>query len=126
MTARINELLKRPGRSLIWLRRKQATDGEWCRRLFLDVIGRIPTAEEVRTFVTDRDRAKREKLVDQLLDGERYAAEYIDRWATIWSNVLIGRTGGRENNSLVNRPGCVSIWKQRLRRIGVTINLPPN
>jgi hypothetical protein len=73
--------------------------------LFLDVLGRIPTAEETITFVTDRDRAKRPKLVAQLLDGQRYAAEYVDRWATIWSNVLIGRTGGLGNNSLVNRAG---------------------
>jgi hypothetical protein len=105
VTARINELLQATWQEFDLAPSPQATDGEWCRRLFLDVIGRIPTVEEVRTFVTDRDRAKREKLVDQLLDGERYAAEYIDRWATIWSNVLIGRTGGRENNSLVNRSG---------------------
>ena len=30
---------------------KAATDGEWCRRVYLDVIGRIPTVEELLEFL---------------------------------------------------------------------------
>ncbi|MEO1992018.1 MAG: DUF1549 domain-containing protein, partial [Pirellulales bacterium] len=29
---------------------RSATDGEWCRRVFLDVIGRIPSLEELEAF----------------------------------------------------------------------------
>src|SRR5687767_11173414 len=27
-----------------------ATDGEWCRRVFLDIIGRIPSVDEIEAF----------------------------------------------------------------------------
>ncbi|MEM7454907.1 MAG: DUF1549 domain-containing protein, partial [Planctomycetota bacterium] len=34
---------------------REATDGEWCRRLFLDVLGRIPTVEELTEFTESRE-----------------------------------------------------------------------
>src|SRR5262245_58413198 len=27
-----------------------ATDGEWCRRVYLDIIGRIPSVQELRAY----------------------------------------------------------------------------
>ena len=93
-----------------------ATDGEWCRRLYLDVLGRIPSLEEVTSFTKDRDRDKRAKLVDRLLANDdtkdRYLEEYARNWATIWSNLLIGRTGGMDRRSLIDRDGM----QQYLRR----------
>ena len=44
-----------------------ASDHEWIRRVTLDLAGIIPTTEEVRSFVEDKDSAKRQKLVDRLL-----------------------------------------------------------
>src|SRR5262249_33817954 len=35
-----------------------ATDAEFLRRVYLDVIGRLPTAEEAQQFLLDRDREK--------------------------------------------------------------------
>src|SRR3954464_3514021 len=29
-----------------------ATDGEWCRRVYLDVLGRVPSVQELREFLT--------------------------------------------------------------------------
>ncbi|RIK75722.1 MAG: hypothetical protein DCC67_14910 [Planctomycetota bacterium] len=81
-----------------------ATDGEWLRRVFLDVVGRIPTVAELDELVAKKSRAKRAELVDRLL-GEEYAAEYAANWATIWTNLLIGRTGGRDRQSLTSREG---------------------
>jgi hypothetical protein len=83
---------------------KPASDGEWCRRVYLDLVGRVPTVEELRSYLTDGKRDKRLRLVDRLL-GEEYAAEYVRNWTTIWSNLLIGRTGGQDRRSLVNRAG---------------------
>ena len=34
----------------------------------LDVIGRLPTPDETRAFLADTDPARREKLIDRLLD----------------------------------------------------------
>src|SRR4051812_38873890 len=42
-------------------------DAEFCRRAYLDIIGRTPKAAEARAFIDDKDPQKRAKLVDQLL-----------------------------------------------------------
>lgn len=80
-------------------------DLKWCRRVFLDLIGRIPTYEELREFAADREANKRQKLVDRLLEDGRYTEEFADHWGTIWSNILIGRSGGNDRRSLTNREG---------------------
>jgi hypothetical protein len=36
-----------------------ATDGEWCRRVFLDVLGRVPSVQELREFVNSKERLYR-------------------------------------------------------------------
>jgi hypothetical protein len=54
-----------------------SSDGEFLRRVTLDLTGRIPTAQQVRGFAADRDAAKRDKLIDSLLDSE----EFVDKWA---------------------------------------------
>lgn len=84
-----------------------AADGEWLRRLFLDVVGRIPTEEEVFKFTSDKDVKKREKIVDKLLYSEDYEQEYARNWTTIWTNLLIGRNGGNDRQRPVSRPGLM-------------------
>jgi hypothetical protein len=83
---------------------KTANDNEWCRRAFLDIVGRIPRVEELSAFIADKQHDKRAALVDQLL-GDKYTTDYTQNWTTIWSNILIGRTGGNERKSLANRDG---------------------
>ncbi len=83
---------------------KAATDGEWCRRVYLDLIGRVPTVDELNAYLADRNRNKRLRLVDRLL-GDEYTDYYARHWTTIWTNLLIGRTGGIERRSLVDRDG---------------------
>lgn len=90
-----------------------ASDGEWCRRVYLDVLGRIPTVVELRQYLTDRKRDKREQLVDRLL-GPEYRNEYVNNWATIWSNLLIGRTGGMDRRSLTSREGMQEYLREAL------------
>ena len=58
----------------------QAADFLICRRLYLDICGRIPTPEEVNEYVASRDIRKREKLVDMLLDSDDYADYYAMRY----------------------------------------------
>jgi hypothetical protein len=73
-----------------------ADDSEWVRRVYLDTVGHIPPAEDVREFLTDKRPDKRSIAVDALLDDE----DYIRNWTTVWTNLLIGRSNPRE----VNRP----------------------
>jgi hypothetical protein len=92
---------------------RAATDGEWCRRVYLDVLGRIPTVTELRQYLKDRKRDKRERLVDRLL-GPEYRDEYVRNWTTVWTNILIGRTGGTERRSLVDRDGMQQYLREAL------------
>lgn len=65
-----------------------ADDAEWVRRVYLDLAGRIPTRREVESFLTKTDDSKRETLVDTLLQSREFAANF----ATVWTNLLVGRS----------------------------------
>jgi hypothetical protein len=65
----------------------RAGDAEFLRRVHLDLLGAIPTADEVRQFLQDADPKKRERLIDRLLDDPRFAAHQ----AAVWDLVLFGR-----------------------------------
>jgi hypothetical protein len=93
-----------------------ATDGEWCRRVYLDIIGRIPTVDELKSFLNDKDPNKKAKLVDKLLNDDEYLEEYARNWTTIWTNVLIGRNGGMEENTLISREGMQKYLRDSFAR----------
>lgn len=48
-------------------------DAGFHRRVRLDVTGLIPTANEARQFITDKNSSKRVRLVDELLGSSAYA-----------------------------------------------------
>jgi hypothetical protein len=49
-----------------------ASDAEFLRRVYLDLAGRIPSAEEARAFLADEATDKRGKLIEALLGGPDY------------------------------------------------------
>ena len=55
-----------------------ATDGEFLRRVCLDLTGMIPTAAEARAFLDDPSPYKRQKLIDRLMAGPEYARRMQD------------------------------------------------
>lgn len=57
-----------------------ADDGEFLRRVSLDLIGKIPTAAEARDFLDDPSRDKRLTLVERLLDSPAYATRATELW----------------------------------------------
>jgi hypothetical protein len=59
------------------------TDGEFIRRVYLDLTGTLPDAEATRAFAADKDAKKREKLVDKLLDSPEYAYYFANKWADV-------------------------------------------
>ncbi|MGH7138546.1 MAG: DUF1549 domain-containing protein, partial [Pirellulales bacterium] len=60
------------------------SDEEFVRRVFLDVIGELPTVAESQAFLTDADPNKRAKLIDSLLERP----EFADFWALKWADLL--------------------------------------
>ncbi|NQV23621.1 MAG: DUF1549 domain-containing protein [Rhodopirellula sp.] len=73
---------------------EKADNSEWLRRVYLDTVGHIPPAEDVRAFLADGRPDKRSIVVDALLDDE----DYIRNWTTVWTNLLIGRSNPRQVN----------------------------
>jgi hypothetical protein len=59
------------------------TDGQFIRRAYLDITGTLPTAEAVTAFAADRDPAKRDKLIDRLLETPEYAYRFANKWADV-------------------------------------------
>lgn len=60
-----------------------ATDHVFLRRVYVDIIGRIPTYEEATAFLNSRSPMKRSELIDQLLDSEGYVSEHFNFWADV-------------------------------------------
>jgi hypothetical protein len=64
---------------------KVVDDRVFARRVYLDVLGLLPPAEELEKFVADRSKDKRAQLVRRLLaDNENYAIH----WMTFWNDML--------------------------------------
>ncbi|MCS7238256.1 MAG: DUF1549 and DUF1553 domain-containing protein [Thermoguttaceae bacterium] len=74
--ARLKSLGIRPARP--------CSDAVFIRRVYLDLIGTLPTEAEVRRFLSDTAENKREKLIDALFDRP----EFADYWALKWGDVL--------------------------------------
>ncbi len=70
-------------------------DATFVRRIYLDVAGRIPTAEEARKFLDDETPGKRPRLIDELLDSEGYVNHQYNWWADILR--INSRQGGGQN-----------------------------
>jgi hypothetical protein len=104
IVARVDELVRKGWQDHQLRPSAEATDEEWCRRVYLDLIGRIPTVEELNAFMLTKAAPNRAKLVDRLL-GDAYREEFARNWTTVWTNLLIGRTGGTERRSLTSRQG---------------------
>lgn len=90
-------------------------DAEFVRRVYLDLAGRIPSANETRDFLADKSTTKRTSLIDQLLASE----EYPRRMKNLFDIMLMERLGTHEdwerfleNAFAENRP-----WDQITRDI---------
>jgi len=61
-----------------------ADDGEFLRRVTLDLVGRVPTLAEAEAFLVDRTPDKRARAVDRLLASPDFA----EHWADLYENLL--------------------------------------
>ncbi len=74
-----------------------ADDRTWCRRVWLDLAGRIPTAAELAEFLASPAPDKRAALVDRLLTSPEGAVHLRE----LWDVLLMGR--GRRDNTAERR-----------------------
>lgn len=61
----------------------RADDDIFLRRIYLDVVGRIPTLQETLAFRRDNSANKRAELIDKLLNSEGYVQHNFSFWADV-------------------------------------------
>ncbi|MGC4047293.1 MAG: DUF1553 domain-containing protein [Armatimonas sp.] len=83
----------------------KCSDEDFIRRATLDTIGLLPTPDEVRGFLADKDTYKREKLIEKLLNRP----EFVDYWTLKWGDLL------KSNRNILNEKGLTSLnaWIRR-------------
>jgi len=84
-------------------RPKRIDDAAFARRAWLDIIGLLPTPDELAAFQADSQPDKRQRLVRALLDRK---IDYAEHWLTFWNDLLRNDysgtgfiTGGRKQIS---------------------------
>jgi len=86
-----------------------STDAEFLRRVHLDLTGRLPEPAVIRKFLADKDAAKRDRMIDELLatpiEGrlERPATPFLDKWTYFFGDLFrnsASELGARGRNLL--------------------------
>lgn len=61
-------------------------DATFLRRVSIDIAGKLPTESEVLAFLSSTDPAKRDKLIDKLIDSPEYADLFANKWNMVLRN----------------------------------------
>lgn len=77
---------------------ERSSDAEFLRRVYLDLTGKIPTAEKTAAFLDSKDPQKRALLIDEVLASKDYAKHQAD----VWQALLLPRNS--DNRRLQNEP----------------------
>ena len=111
---KIDELVARKWNRMKILPSGLCNDTEFLRRVFLDLTGLPPTADDVRKFLADprESRLKREALVDRLIGNP----EFVDYWTNKWADLL------QVNRKFLGVEGSVAF--RNWIRAQVAANLP--
>lgn len=75
-----------------------ASDSEFVRRVYLDLIGRIPRVSETREFLADTAPDKRDKLIQRLLGS----AQFVSHWSNTWRDIILPAGGNQQASFFAN------------------------
>ena len=64
-------------------RNEPVSDEFFVRRVYLDVVGRIPTYDELTEFMKSKSEDRRSELIDSLLSSEGYVSHHYNYWADV-------------------------------------------
>jgi hypothetical protein len=71
------------------------SDEVFVRRVYHDITGTLPTPKQVKEFLADKDAAKRDKLIDRLVETPEYSYLFANRWA----DILRVKRGNQQNQN---------------------------
>ncbi|MCM8529312.1 MAG: DUF1549 and DUF1553 domain-containing protein [Lentisphaeraceae bacterium] len=63
--------------------REKTNDETFCRRVYVDIVGRIPTYNEVSSFLNNKNADKRQQLISKLLSSKGYVSHFTNIWADV-------------------------------------------
>jgi hypothetical protein len=69
----------------------RADDAEFLRRVYLDLVGRIPRVSEAREFLDDQAPDRRRRLVERLLDSP----QHVTHFGNTWTAIILPQTNNR-------------------------------
>ena len=70
-----------------------SSDAEFLRRVTLDLIGRIPTPQEIERFEKDKRADKRKRCIQSLIEGPEFPLHF----ATVLDQIVQGRFAGNDS-----------------------------
>jgi len=89
-------------------------DGDFLRRIYLDLTGLPPQPQDVRAFLADRrpSRVKRDEVIDKLVGS----ADYVEYWTNKWADLL------QVNRKFLGEKGAMALrgWIQH----AISSNMP--
>lgn len=59
----------------------RCSDEVFLRRVYIDLVGLLPTEEEYHQFMSSTDPDKRDKLIDELLERKEFTEVWVSKWA---------------------------------------------
>src|SRR6185295_15656977 len=92
----------------------RSDDAEFLRRVYLDLVGVIPSAAKVEAFLKDTEPNKREKIIDELLADPRFGKFLSETW----TNLMLPR----ESNNRQLDPSPLLQWLAKDFNDGVPLN----
>jgi hypothetical protein len=108
------------------------TDQEFVRRVYMDICGVLPTAQETRAFLDSKEPNRRAKLIDELLERP----EYADQWTLKWSDVFRSNRKSIQlkgthvfqtwlRGHIANNDGFDTVVREVMTAAGSTFSNPP-
>ncbi len=83
VAARIDQLIEQDLSRHAEEPRPLANEFTWLRRVYLDLVGRIPTSEETKRFTALKDADKRGRLITELLASKGHVSHMFNFWCDL-------------------------------------------
>ncbi|WP_395749746.1 DUF1549 domain-containing protein [Prosthecobacter sp.] len=83
VAARIDQLIEQDLSKHAEEPRPMANEHTWLRRVYLDLVGRIPTSDETKRFIAAKEKDKRGRLVSELLASNGHISHMFNFWCDL-------------------------------------------
>ncbi len=128
----VDELIDRKLELFQYQPSETCTDSEFLRRVYLDVIGTLPTVGETEAFLADSADDKRAALINQLLQRDEHAKFWAIKWGDLlkMTGAMVGDHGVHKyhrwvEESIRNNTPYDEFARQLVTATGSTLANPP-